>query len=492
VQVRDDELRRLLALANPWWSAVASGGDRLAWTETHRLLAHRRSFDLGYRASVLDDIATGDLGDSLVVLNGPRRVGKSVAMLDAIATMCARDDIDPRQLIHVPCDGMADRDLRRAITLGRSLTVSVDSDGPCRRAWFFDEISDISGWTGVLKQARDLSSFGDDTVIATGSRWTSNASIFGNLMAGRAGTSGRRRIRQLLPMSFRDFLIATAPHLPLLPPMHPAALQSSDALDALRNLEYMVDDYDLTWQNYLTSGGFPRAVAEHTKNGGVSTAFTQDLLGWLSTDVDPDGSPESIPLLLAEIAERSSSPLNVRSMSAALGYGSRNTLDRRITKLVASHAALRCHRRNDQGRSVPGAQYKLYLVDPLLAWAPTHASPGLPEPDFTRLNENALAIGLARRINDLDEGRWSGDDTIGYLRSASGTEVDLAPVRVPTSSGPATTTPIESKWVDARWKAEAKIIRGQYGRGILATKSVLDLDSPVWAVPAPLVALLLE
>ncbi|MCL2788900.1 MAG: hypothetical protein FWD59_10505, partial [Micrococcales bacterium] len=94
--MRDDELRRLLALANPWWSVPSPDGDRLAWTQTHRLLASRREFDLGYRAHVLDDIARGAVDDSLVVLNGPRRVGKSVAMLDTIAALCARDDIDPR------------------------------------------------------------------------------------------------------------------------------------------------------------------------------------------------------------------------------------------------------------------------------------------------------------------------------------------------------------------------------------------------------------
>jgi hypothetical protein len=64
-------------------------------------------------------------------------------------------------------------------------------------------------------------------------------------------------------------------------------------------------------------------------------------------------------------------------------------------------------------------------------------------------------------------------------------------VRVPTESGPATTVPIEVKWVDAGWRGQARTIRAKFGRGIVATKSVLDLEGEVWAVPAPLVALLL-
>ena len=58
--------------------------------------------------------------------------------------------------------------------------------------------------------------------------------------------------------------------------------------------------------------------------------------------------------------------------------------------------------------------------------------------------------------------------------------------------GVAWTVPVESKWVDDGWRGEARVIDGKYGRGILATKSVLHTEGEVWAVPAPLVALLLR
>jgi len=490
--MRDDEIRRLLTLSNPWWVAAASGGDRLAWTQTHRLLANRRLFDMGYRAHVLDDIATGAIDDSLVVLNGPRRVGKSVAMLDAIATLCARDDVDPRQLVHVPCDGMMDRDLRRVITLGRALTASVDIDGPRRRVWFFDEISDIPAWTSVIKQARDLTGFGDDTVVATGSRWAGTEDIYGNLMAGRAGSGGKRRVRQLLPMSFRDYLSATAPQLPLLPVIHPTALQSAEAKQALGDVAFLVDDYDLVWQDFLTCGGFPRAAAEFVHTGAVSASFSQDLLGWLRTDIDPEAPQMSVPLLLAELSQRTTSPLNLRNLTNSLNYGSRGMLERRLARMVSSDAALMCPQVNDDGRAIPSAQRKAYLVDPILAWTPARLDLGLVEPDFTKLTEGLLAVTLARRLDDLAEGRWADGDTVGYGRTPSGAEVDFAPVRTTGPSGPTLTTPIESKWVDAGWVGEAKTLASKYAHGIMATKSILDVDGAVWAVPAPLVALLLE
>lgn len=490
--MRDDELRRVLAEANPWWASAASGSDPVAWTAMNRVLLDRASYDLGYRSHVLDDVATGEPDGRLVVLTGPRRAGKTVALLDAAATLCADPAVDPRQVVHVPCDGMMARDLRRVITLGRALTQSVDRPAPRRRVWLFDEISTIVGWTSALKAARDGTAFGDDTVVATGSRWVSNEDVQGNLLAGRAGSGPGHRIRQLMPMGFRDFLAATRSTLPLPPQVHPSLLQDESTGTALAALAFTVDEYDLAWQDYLSCGGFPRAVAEHHRTGAVSDAYLRDLLAWLRADVDPDAPTESVPLLLAGLARRMTSPLNVADTAAALGYPSRDVFDTRITRLVNSHAVLRCRQRRDDGTAVAGAQYKLYLTDPVLAWLPARLSPGLDAPDFTALNEMTLAVTLARTVDELDEGRWAAEDTVGYLRTGSGNEIDLGPVRVPTPDGPNRTTPIESKWVDTGWRAEARTIEGRFGRGVLATKSILDLQNPAWAIPAPLLAAMLS
>jgi uncharacterized protein len=487
--VRDDEIRRVLTDANPWWRAAVTG-DPTAWTTSHRLLRDRRTHDLGYRPATLADVACGPVTDQLVVLIGPRRIGKSVTLLDTAAALCGRDDIDPRQVVHLPCDGMRDRDLRRALTLGRELTRSVDRGTARPRVWLLDEVSAVSGWSAVLKAARDGTSFGDDTVVATGSRWTAGADIEGNLMTGRAGSGSGRRRRLLLPMSFRDFLAATRPEL--VPPgrVHPADLQDQDVARALDALAFDVDGYDLAWQDYLTCGGFPRAVAEHSRDGQVCVGYLRDLAAWLRTDVDPAAAGESLPLLLHGLTKRATSPLNVTTTAQQLAYRTRETLDLRLRRLISTQAALWCPRRQS-GTVVPGSQAKLYLTDPVLGWLPSRLRAGLAAPDMTTLSEMTVAVALARAIDDLEEGRWISGDTIGYARSATHNEIDLAPVPVPDPSGTRATVPIESKWVDHRWRIEAKTMHGKYDRGVLATKSVLDTTGPVWAVPAPLLALLL-
>jgi hypothetical protein len=137
------------------------------------------------------------------VLTGPRRCGKPVALLDAAVTLCGRDDVDPRQVIHLPCDGMHDRDLHRRLTLGRELTRSIDTERPWLCVWLLDEVSSVK------------------------------------------------------PMSLRDFLAATRPGLALPYPVHPAALQAPMNATTLASIAFDIDAYDQAWQGYLTCGGSP-------------------------------------------------------------------------------------------------------------------------------------------------------------------------------------------------------------------------------------------
>ena len=491
--MRDDELRRLLTEANPWWRAVVAGSDTTAWASSHRVFRARTSYDLGHRATALDDVKSEPIDGRLIVLAGPRRVGKSVALLEVALALCGRSDVDARQVIHIPCDELKARDLRRVMTLAVELTRSVDTDSRVPRVWLFDEITHVTGWTATIKVARDGSAFGEDTVVLTGSQWVKGTDIASDLLAGRAGEiSDHRRLRILLPMSFREYLAVSGRNLPLLEPIGPVELQSITARDQLEPVRFDVDAYDNAWQEYLTCGGFPRAVYEQISNGGVGRPYARDLLAWLESDVEPDERRESVSALLAALEERSSSPLNASATAEFLVYENRPTFERRLARMTAAFAGLRCPQRDEQtGDPVTGSQSKYYLVDPLLAWLPKHLRAGAEPPDMTRLTEMALGVTLARAIEANEEGRWLDGNTIGFIRTGSGNEVDLSPVPILTTSASASSVPIESKWVDSNWRSEARVMSNKYHCGVLATKSILDLDDDVWAVPAPLLALLI-
>lgn len=460
-----------------------------AWVGSDQMLRARAAYDLGYRSSLLDDVASGPVDDKLVVLRGARRVGKSVLLKDTAARLCERRDMDARQLIYVPADGMRSSDLNRLAKLGRELTRSI---GEARRIWLLDEVTGVPGWTQRLKYLRDNTEMAQDTVICTGSSWDADAELERDLLAGRAGASNQRRSRILHPMSFRDVLAVSGRDVPLALSVAPWALQDHEAREAVESLELFIDDLDLAWQSYLTSGGFPRAVAEHRQTGAVGEAFLRDLVAWLHRDIDPDSAEDSVPRLLSALQTRSSSPLNRRALAVDLGYGSSQAAGLRLIRLVRAYAAVWCHQVDEDGRSVAGAQSKLYLCDPLLASLPSLLRAGLPPADFTRLTEAALAVALARTIDRLQPGRWQDGDSIGYIRTGAGREIDLAPIPVPSASGTRRTVPIEAKWVAAGWRADARVIEGKLGAGLLGTRTTLDISRPVWALPAPMLALLLE
>lgn len=489
--MRDDDLRARLTASNPWWRAALAGSDRTAWASRDRLLRDKQERDIGFRATILDDVASTPVTDALILLRGPRRVGKSVTLRELAQSLCSRDDIDPRQVISFSCDGMTAQDLTRGFTLARELTKTVDQPAPRRRVWLVDEVGQVRGWTARLKLLRDDTALGDETVVATSSSWRSDEDVEGNLLAGRAGSSGLRRVRLLMPMSFRDFVTCTRPDLGAPTVRHPADLQAATVAGELDGYHFDLDAYDLCWQSYLTCGGFPRSVAHSQRTGSVEPDFVKDLAAWLRTDVDRDAPAESIPILLEGLAARGASPLNISKAGEDLGYRSRDIFERRLHRLVNAFGALWVPKRSDGGRAVPQAQPKLILTDPLLGWLPVHLREGCAAPAFTKLSEQVLCVALARVVDSLEEGRWIANDTIGYAGTDSGNEVDLSPVRVPGHGEGSWTVPIESKWVSAGWKPDSRVIHGKYGRGILATKTVLDTNGPVWAIPAPLLALML-
>lgn len=472
---------------NPWWRAAAAGADPLAWTATDRSLRVRQSYDLGYRSEVLDDVARAPLSSSLYLLRGPRRVGKSVALKDLIARLCVRPDLNPWQVIYLPVDTFSAQDLRRAVVLGTEATRAA---GSAPRVWVIDEITAVDGWTTEIKSLRDNTAFGDHCVVLTGSSAAGAAQAVRDLGAGRTGEAVAP-FRLALPMSFRQFLTATAPELPTPGPFPPWAVQTDEVVDAVSALEAFTNELDLAWQRFLEAGGFPRAVFEHSQHGEVSDLFLREIEAWLTADVDPASPQDSVALLMSELQERATSPLNIRGMAEALGL-SRSFLTTRLNRVVSTFAGLWSHQVDDSGRRVSGAQSKLYPIDPLLGWLGHRLRAGAPAPDYTRLTEAALAVTVARVIEENGSGRWLAGDTVGYARTAGGSEVDLAPVPIAGPTGAEMTPPIEVKWVAAGWRPAANALARRYGRGIVATKTATDVSGQVWALPAPALSLLLR
>ena len=481
--MRDDDLRNLLRERNPWWRASAGGTDPVAWAVADPILKGAAGSGIDFDTDVLSD--AGPTG-GLWVLRGPRRVGKSVALKRLAARFCSTHE--PLRLIYMAVDTFQAKDLRRAFTLGRALTAGAGAgDGP--RLWLVDEVTSVPGWERLVKELRDNTQLAHDGVVLTGSSAGGMLAAVQALGAGR--TNVREPFRMLLPMTFGEVVGATGAQVPVPNHLNVSDLQSLTARREIERLVPFADELDLLWQQYLESGGFPRAVGSAHRRGEVDGVFANDLLSWLSTDVIPGDPADSATELLTVLHRRSGSPLDVTNAADQL-HTTRDRLRLRLDRLVSTFGAIWCHQVNDDGNRRTGSQSKLYLADPLLARLPSLVDPTAQPPDFTRSTEASLGVAVARAINALHPSRYVEQRAVGYTRTGSGGEIDFAAVPIAVGSGRTVSCPIESKWVTDGWKGEARAVHGKYRRGIVATKNITDLSGPVWAVPAPVLALLLE
>ncbi|MGH9250700.1 MAG: hypothetical protein ACRD0W_14410 [Acidimicrobiales bacterium] len=213
-------------------------------------------------------------------------------------------------------------------------------------------------------------------------------------------------------------------------------------------------------------------------------------MDWLAPDVTPGDAPESVLRLLSTLANRMASPLNVRATAEAIGM-TRERLVTRLNRLMTTFAAVACPQIDESGVAIPGAQQKVYLLDPLLASLSNLIEPGVSMPPMSMISEAALSMAIARSVEAVHPGRLLEGRAVGYARTARG-EIDFAPVPIRIAGTEMATPPIESKWVSDGWRTGARAIESRYGRGFVATKNILDLTHTAWALPAGLLALLLS
>jgi len=216
----------------------------------------------------------------------------------------------------------------------------------------------------------------------------------------------RRRAPGSHPMSFRDVLSATGRDVPL---RRASAMGSSAGRDAScrRDARAVRRRARPRLAGVPHLRRLPRAVAEHHRTGEVSDAFLRDLAAWLHRDVDPEAGEDSVPKLLAEIERRSTR----HSTGTALDgprYANRQTLDRRLARLVHAFAALWCHQVDDDGNRVAGARSKLYLTDPSLRGSARGSEVGCPSgfhsPHRDDSRDDARAGGRQTGVGPVDGG----------------------------------------------------------------------------------------
>lgn len=127
------------------------------------------------------------------------------------------------------------------------------------------------------------------------------------------------------------------------------------------------------------------------------------------------------------------------------------------------------------------AQAKFYFLDPVYA----HLSSA--PPDEGRLAEQQLGVALLRSFERERPGALLDFSAVLHHRSKTRREIDFAG---PGFGGLA----IECKFVDGRWRRDAQTLAASPWRGVVATRSEVDVEHPdrVVALPAAMLAWLID
>jgi uncharacterized protein len=463
---------------------IALRKTNLWWRQPHGWEADdpdlRRAASAPYRhdAQLLVDIAPR----GLYILNGPRRVGKSVEIKRAISRLIS-GGVDPRTIIHASCEGWSAADLGALVDHGRRIAAPGTRQP---RVWFLDEISGVKGdWPNRIKWLRDNDPFGEDRVVLTGSSARGLTEATKALAGRRGGASPSNLV--LLPMGFKDFCRVVGLRLPDIPQIRAKDFLHDQAAAIVQELYPWLNELINAWEIYLQTGGFPQAVEDYIRHGEVRRAFADAMWDVIHGEAirSVQFSAGQTQALLAQIAASMTAPINIERLARELGVSSA-TVARRIHELQEAFLLWPCHQ-DANGAPRLRARSKIYFADPLIARLAHVRNPdAVGAPDPTKLSEQQLGLSLLRQREAAEPGSYIRFESLFYRRTVTKSEIDFVG---PWMDG----VPFESKYVDGAWRRDAQTARAAYqGAAVLATRSVVDHDQRARAVPAPIIALMLE
>lgn len=459
------DIRLILSTTNRWWVNPRN------WTEDDPDLREVAKAPFQYSSEALSGLTPG----GLYVLRGPRRVGKSVLIKQAIRRLLA-EGVAPRLIVHMSVEGWRAEELWHLARAVDQMTVAG------HRFWFLDEITGVTGgWPQRIKWLRDNDPrFRTDTVVLTGSSSADFRQTMG-VLAGRRGPVGGSD-RVLLPMGFRTFAGVVAEqdvpsHIGPIEMVELASDLSDVVFDLLPWMHKLVD----SWETYLRVGGFPQAVADQLLRHQPRYTLGSGLMEVLSGDAFRRArlSDLQTAALLRRLVKGLGSPLNVARVAREINV-SLPTAQRRISDLREAFIVWPCYR--EQGLTPRlRAQEKVYFTDPIY----TRLTGG--RPDLSTLSEQQLGTVLLRALERKEPGAYLRLGRVLHHRSQAGREIDF----VGPDFG---SLAIESKYVDGGpWKRVAQALKSSPWQGLVATRSLLDLEDPlVLAIPTAMLAWLLD
>lgn len=406
-QITDTEIRRRLAFDNPWWT-TGVGIDR-----EYRAWPRRAYFKAFY------DLVERRSPRRAVVLMGPRRVGKTVMINQAIQSLLD-GGVAGTAILYVSLDTPLYTGLWMEKLL--NLFMDVQGHGPGTDLFvFFDEVQYHPNWEQHLKSLVD--SFRDVKFTVSGS-----AAAALRLKSQESG-AGRFTDYHLPPLSFSEFLDFRG---------HGHWIEEEFAkLEA--GIESEIEKLNTEFIDYINFGGFPEAVVDEAARSDMSRYIANDIVDKVLLRDLPSlygiADVQELKRLLTMLSYNTGNEISYENLSKESGIA-KNTLKKYIEYLEAAFLVLRLHRIDyNATRFKRETCFKVYLTNPSLHTA--LFGPVLDNED-ARLGRLVETVIVSQIAQGADFQEWH------YARWDKG-EVDLVELSTVKQKP---SEAIEIKWSD--------------------------------------------
>lgn len=330
--ISDDDLINRMRFDNPWWGTGAVPDDIAAMPERD------------YFEPFLTLVRERDPRRA-VVLMGPRRVGKTIMMQQAIKRLLAVG-AEKQNLLFLSVD----TPLYSGLPLEKLLRVYLDSYGgaPGEKTVFFDEIQYLKDWEVHLKSLVD--SFRDIKFVVSGSAAAA--------LSRGSKESGAGRFTEFLlpPLTFAEFLRLTG---------HPlAAVFDEEALAA------RIGELNAAFIDYLNFGGYPELALSKEAQKNPARYIGQDIVEKVLLRDLPSlygiSDVQELTHLFKVLAFNTGQEVSLEGLSKSSRVA-KNTLKRYIEYLEAAFL-IRTVERIDMNaqRFLRNTSFKVYLTNPSL------------------------------------------------------------------------------------------------------------------------------
>jgi len=405
-EISSSEIIQRIRVENPWWD----GEHQIA--SSYRTLKQRAYFGLFF--PLIRDLSVR----RAVVLMGPRRVGKTVMIHQAVEALLA-DGVNPKTV----CYFSVDHPIYNGLSLEKLLDYYAQATGIDHKTEqvyaFFDEIQYLRKWEIHLKSIVDT--YPSVKAIASGS-----AAAALRLKSEESG-AGR----------FTDFLLPPLTFYEYLDLLNKVGLFEESKSGGCDFATKEIEEANKQFIDYLNFGGYPEAIFSSQVRSDPTRFIKSDIIDKVLLRDLPSlygiSDIQELNHLFTTLAFNTAREISLEELSKNSGVA-KNTIKRYIDYLEAAFLIKVVHRVDRNARRFHRANFfKVYLANPSMRAAL-----------FSPVNPDDDAIGALAETAIFSQWFHSQSGNLYYARWPEG-EVDIVSVSADTQKAQ---WAVEVKWSD--------------------------------------------